>query len=80
MVLDLMMPEVDGYTVLERMREHEALRDIPVIVVTAKGYSSEDTRRLGAKTIQVTRCRGVSNEEELHYLRSILEASESTSP
>ena len=79
-LLDLMMPEVDRYTVLERMREDELLRDIPVVVVTAKGSSPEDMRRLGAKTIQVTRLRGFSNEEALCYLRKILEASESILP
>jgi len=66
--------------VLERMREDEMLRDIPVVVVTAKGSSPEDMRRLGAKTIQVTRLRGFSNEEALCYLRKILEASESILP
>jgi DNA-binding response OmpR family regulator/anti-sigma regulatory factor (Ser/Thr protein kinase) len=75
-LLDLMMPQVDGYTVLERMREDEALRDIPVVVVTAKGSSPEDMRRLGAKTIQVTRRRGFSNEEALCFLKNILKASE----
>lgn len=79
-LLDLIMPGVDGYTVLERMRGEEALRDIPVVVVTAKGSSPEDMRRLGAKTIQVTRRRGFSNEEALYYLRSILEAGESILP
>jgi len=54
-LLDLIMPQVDGYAVLERMREDEALYDIPLVVVTAKGTSPEYMRRLGAKTIQVTR-------------------------
>ncbi len=75
-LLDLIMPGVDGYTVLERMREDEMLRDIPVVVVTAKGSSPEDMRRLGARAITVTRHRGFSNEEALRYLRSILEAAE----
>jgi CheY-like chemotaxis protein len=79
-LLDLVMPQVDGYTVLERMREDELLRDIPVVVVTAKGSSPGDMRRLGAKTIQVMRRRGFSNEEALGYLRSILEAGESVLP
>jgi len=75
-----MMPEVDGYTVLERMRKDEALRDIPAVVATAKGCSPEDMRRLGAKIIQVTRRRGFSNEEAVCHLRNILDASESILP
>ncbi len=33
--LDLMMPEVDGFTVLERLQAHESWREIPVVIVSA---------------------------------------------
>jgi len=78
-LLDLMMPEVDGYTVLERMKKDETLHDIPIVVVTAKGSSPEDMRHVGSRAIQITRGRGFSNEEALHYLKYVLEATE-TSP
>ncbi len=35
-LLDLMMPDMDGWEVYQQMREDEATREIPVIVVTAK--------------------------------------------
>lgn len=38
-LLDLMMPEVDGWEVFRQMRADEKLKDIPVIVVTAKAQS-----------------------------------------
>ena len=38
-LLDLMMPEVDGWEVFRQMRADENLKDIPVIVVTAKAQS-----------------------------------------
>jgi two-component system response regulator VicR len=38
-LLDLMMPEVDGWEVFRQMRADEQLKDIPVIVVTAKAQS-----------------------------------------
>jgi len=38
-LLDLMMPEVDGWEVYRQMRADEQLKDIPVIVVTAKAQS-----------------------------------------
>ena len=34
-VLDVMMPEVDGYTVAKRIRENESTKDIPILMLTA---------------------------------------------
>ena len=34
-ILDVMMPEVDGYTVAKRIRENEETKDIPIIMLTA---------------------------------------------
>lgn len=38
-LLDLMMPEMDGWEVYQKMKASEDMRDIPVIVVTAKAQS-----------------------------------------
>ena len=38
-LLDLMMPDVDGWEVFRQMRADEQMKDIPVIVVTAKAQS-----------------------------------------
>ena len=38
-LLDLMMPDMDGWEVFHQMRAHESTRHIPVIVVTAKAQS-----------------------------------------
>lgn len=35
-LLDILMPEMDGYQVLEQMKKNNALRDIPVIVISAQ--------------------------------------------
>ena len=35
-ILDIMMPNVDGFSILKQMRENDATARIPVIVVTAK--------------------------------------------
>jgi CheY-like chemotaxis protein len=45
-VLDLMMPEMDGFSFLEALRQHVAWRSIPVVVVTAKDLTAEDHQRL----------------------------------
>ena len=36
-VLDVMMPDVDGYTVAKRVRENESTKDIPILMLTALG-------------------------------------------
>lgn len=38
-LLDLMMPDVDGWDVFQNMRGNQATKDIPVIVVTAKAQN-----------------------------------------
>ena len=47
-LLDLMMPEMDGFEFLARLQSDATLRDIPVIVITARDLTAEDRRRLGA--------------------------------
>lgn len=43
-VLDVMLPGVDGYEVLERLREHARLADVPVIMVTGMGLEANVVR------------------------------------
>lgn len=45
-ILDLMMPEMDGFTVLEKMRNQNATQSVPVIIVSGHLLTSEDVRRL----------------------------------
>jgi putative nucleotidyltransferase with HDIG domain len=45
-LLDIMMPEMDGYTVLNKLRGDPATQDIPVIFVTALGAESEELHGL----------------------------------
>jgi CheY-like chemotaxis protein len=52
-LLDLMMPEMDGFQVVAEMQKHPTWRRIPVIVVTARDLTAEDRARLnsGIETI-----------------------------
>jgi DNA-binding response OmpR family regulator len=44
MVLDVMMPKLDGYELTRRVRAEEALRSIPVILLTARSQESDIDR------------------------------------
>ncbi len=63
-VLDIMMPEMDGFTVLETLRSSEATRQLPVVVVTAKELTTEERERLN---VQVTTLleKGIFDQQQL---------------
>jgi threonine synthase len=63
-LLDLMMPGIDGFTVLDMMKADVELRDIPVIVITAKDLSSKDYKRLSGRVESLLQ-KGEFMEEEL---------------
>jgi signal transduction histidine kinase/DNA-binding response OmpR family regulator len=52
-LLDLMMPEMDGFEVLERMRRDEDWRDIPVIIVTAKDLTRAEVDQLNGHVVKI---------------------------
>jgi signal transduction histidine kinase/DNA-binding response OmpR family regulator len=45
-LLDLMMPEMDGFEFVAKLRETESWRSIPVLLITAKDLTPEDRKRL----------------------------------
>ena len=45
-LLDLMMPEMDGFEFVERVRQHPEWRAIPIVVVTAKDLTARERQRL----------------------------------
>ena len=50
MITDLMMPDVDGFGVIEQMKADPQLRRIPIVVVTAKELTTQERRQLTAQT------------------------------
>ncbi len=63
-ILDLMMPKVDGFAVLEAIKAKEATRSIPVVVVTAKELSEEEHQLLNHR-VETLVHKGVLDQEEL---------------
>jgi len=52
-VLDLMMPEMDGFEFLNEIHRHDRWQSTPVIVVTAKELTAEDHQRLNGSVQRI---------------------------
>ena len=52
-LLDLMMPEMDGFQFVEEMRQHAAWRSIPIVVITAMDLTRDDHCRLSRSVQEI---------------------------
>jgi signal transduction histidine kinase/DNA-binding response OmpR family regulator len=68
-LLDLLMPVMDGFQVLAELRKNPAWRSIPVVVLTAKDLTEEDRRRLVGQTERVLEKGAFVREELLREVR-----------
>jgi len=67
-VLDLLMPEMDGFAVVEAIRGEPAWDRLPIIVTTAKDLTEEERRRLTGRTQALVAKHGLTPER----LRAII--------
>jgi CheY-like chemotaxis protein len=71
-VLDLMMPGMDGFEVLEAMRSEAAWRDIPVVIVTAKDLNREEMARLNGCVERVFQKGAYDRVELIDTVRAMI--------
>ena len=71
-LLDLMMPEVTGFDVVEALRADEATRDVPIMVVTATNLTEADRRLLNGRVSQILSRRAVANSDIVGLLRRVI--------
>jgi CheY-like chemotaxis protein len=71
-LLDLHMPEMDGFEFVARLRQNEAWRSIPVIVLTSANLSSRDQARLHGYVETVLQKQTYSREELLEKIRQLI--------
>jgi signal transduction histidine kinase/DNA-binding response OmpR family regulator len=74
-LLDLMMPDMDGFQFTTELRNHEAWRSIPIVVVTAKDLTVEDRLRLNGYVEKIIQKEAYSSEVLLAEVRDLVKAT-----
>lgn len=72
-LLDLMLPEVDGFEFIERIKRMPHAADIPIIVVTAKQLTEEELNRLEYNVAHILHKGFYDNNELLHQVSYLIE-------
>jgi PAS domain S-box-containing protein len=68
-VLDLMLPEIDGFAFAEELSRHESWRTIPILAVTARDLSAQDRGRLRGSVFRVLDREAYSRVELTEIIR-----------
>lgn len=73
-ILDLLMPEMDGMEFISELRAQPAFRDIPVAVLTSKDITPADRERLNGQVQKILK-KGISRKEILDIVREFILSS-----
>jgi CheY-like chemotaxis protein len=71
-LLDLMMPRLDGFAVIEQLQRNPATRRIPVIVLTAKSLESAEASRLQEGVAKIIQKQGLEGQVLLEEIQRAL--------
>jgi CheY-like chemotaxis protein len=71
-LLDLMMPQMDGFEFAAEVHRNSSWRSIPVVVLTAKDLQAEDIARLNGNVHTILNKGGRSREELMFQVRDLL--------
>jgi signal transduction histidine kinase/CheY-like chemotaxis protein len=71
-LLDLMMPEMDGFQFTEQLRKNPGAENIPIIVVTAKTLTPDDHLRLNGQVADILRKGSFDRNALLSQIRSMV--------
>jgi CheY-like chemotaxis protein len=71
-LLDLMMPVMDGCQFAAELRRHEAWHDIPVVVITAKDLTLDERHALNGDVQGVLQKGAVTADELLRSIRDLV--------
>jgi DNA-binding response OmpR family regulator len=78
-LLDLMMPDMDGWEVYQQMKANEATRNIPVIVVTAKAQSIDKVLGLHIAKVDDYISKPFSPQELINSVEKVINQKKAVS-
>jgi signal transduction histidine kinase/DNA-binding LacI/PurR family transcriptional regulator/AraC-like DNA-binding protein len=64
-ILDLMMPEMDGFDVLDWMRANDRTRRVPVLILSSRVLTIDDVKRLERHALVTLQSKGLLSEDEI---------------
>ncbi len=73
-LLDLMMPEMDGFQFITELRRNPAWQNIPIIVITAKDLSTDDRQRLNGYVERILQKASYHRDELLNEVRVLVQS------
>lgn len=75
LITDLQMPLLDGLGLVKQMRSHPDLKDIPVVLLTAKGFELDEEELRAEYGVQQVLCKPFSPRELVSIANSLLGAA-----
>jgi signal transduction histidine kinase/CheY-like chemotaxis protein len=75
-ILDLMMPEMDGFEFVERLRAQEKYRSIPIVVLTAMTMTEAEKKRLGGHVNKIEQKTSINLTSLFSELKTIVKGRE----
>lgn len=71
-ILDLMMPEMDGFQFVEEIRKHQTLNSIPIVVVSAKTITAEERLKLNGYVKEIVQKGSYDHKRLLAEIRRLI--------
>jgi GAF domain-containing protein len=71
-LLDLMMPKLDGFGVIEKLRSNSELRNIPIIVISAKELTADESKMLKESVAFVMKKQGFDGDLLMQEINSVM--------
>ncbi|GEM_PF-891416 len=71
-LLDLMMPEMDGFEFMEHLRSQKRWESIPVVVITAKDLTQLERQSLNGKVVNILQKGAVTSSQLIDEIQSVI--------